>query len=364
MAIVLTELSGIALDTILYGHMTPQMAAAYLREGQISVRSFSRTLTEMYPYQDIAQRLTDLYLVIDPNTNLRSLTKKLQNWLSDRNQPSDRLDYFRIAFALQLSEAQLDMLLGLSTDYGIQYRSSRELVLTWFLRNGYGYREGMEFYSTLPPAKECDWLLEGMTSRITHELQSEFQSLPTLADLRNAYLRNLERFGELHLRAYFYFDRFLDQLIHPAPLFCEGEQDYSIEAVMKNYLSLNMPSGRKRLNYSLVQKLIKQNWPNATAIKNIRNHVEDVPRKLLLLLYVVTDNGASDAYRESDEDYVSLEDRVQDHWWTLNAMLADCGMAALDMRNAFDWLILYAIAADPEEAMSERLEQVIKELYG
>ena len=113
MAIVLTELSGIALDTILYGHMTPQMAAAYLREGQISVRSFSRTLTEMYPYQDIAQRLTDLYLVIDPNTNLRSLTKKLQNWLSDRNQPSDRLDYFRIAFALQLSEAQLDMLLGL-----------------------------------------------------------------------------------------------------------------------------------------------------------------------------------------------------------------------------------------------------------
>ena len=55
---------------------------------------------------------------------------------------------------------------------------------------------------------------------------------------------------------------------------------------------------------------------------------------------------------------------MQDHWWTVNAMLADCGMAALDLRNAFDWLILYAIAAEPDEAMSERLEQVIEELYG
>jgi len=363
MAIVLTELSGIALDTILYGHMTPQMAAAYLREGQVSVRSFSRTLTEMYPYKDIIQRLTELYLVIDPNTNLRSLTKKLQNWLSDRNQPSDRMDFFRIAFALGLSEAELDTLLGLCTDYGIQYRNSRELVLTWFLRNGYGYREGVEFCSSLPAPKE-DWLVAGMTPRITHELQIEFQSLTTLADLRSAYLDNQGRFGQLHLRAYFYFERFLDQLIHPAPLFGMRETDYSIEAVMENYLSMHMPSGRRRLNYSLVQKLIKQNWPNATSIKNIRSHKEDVPRKLLLLLYVVTENGASDAYRESDEDYLSLEDRVQDHWWTLNAMLSDCSMAALDLRNAFDWLILYAIACEGDEAMSERLEQVIEELYG
>lgn len=363
MAIELTRISGIELDTILYGHMTPQMAAEYLREERISVRSFSQTLAEMYPQEDIFSRMTELFLISEPQTNLRSLTKKLQNWLSGRNQPSDRLDYFRIAFALRLSEAQLDFLLSMCTGYGIQYRSSRELVLTWFLRNGYGYREGVEFHATLPPAKECEWLLEGMTSRITHELQNEFQSLLTLEDLRSAYLRNQGRFGELHLRAYFYFERFLDQLIHPTPLFGEVEPDYSIEAVMENYLSLNMPSGKKRLNYSLVQKLIKQNWPNATSIKNIRNHVEDVPRKLLLLLYVVTENGVSDAYRESDEDYVSLEDRVQDHWWIVNAMLADCGMAALDLRNAFDWLILYAIAADPDEAMSERLEQVIEELY-
>lgn len=110
-----------------------------------------------------------------------------------------------------------------------------------------------------------------------------------------------------------------------------------------------------------MQKLLKQNWPNATSIKNIRNHKEDVPRKLLLLLYVVTENemAATDPYSEMDEDYMTLEDRVEDHWWTLNAILEDCGMAPLDPRNATDWLILYAISADPDEPMSDRLEQVI-----
>jgi hypothetical protein len=42
MAIELTQASGIELDNILYGHMTPQMAAAYLRQERISVRSFSQ----------------------------------------------------------------------------------------------------------------------------------------------------------------------------------------------------------------------------------------------------------------------------------------------------------------------------------
>ena len=102
-----------------------------------------------------------------------------------------------------------------------------------------------------------------------------------------------------------------------------------------------------------------------TALKNIRNHQEDVPRKLLMLLYVVTENSlnGNDAYRELDESYITQEERVEDHWWTLNAMLADCGMAQLDTRNPFDWLILYAISAEEDEFMSDRMEQVIASLF-
>ena len=37
-------------------------------------------------------------------------------------------------------------------------------------------------------------------------------------------------------------------------------------------------------------------------------------------------------------------------------------MPALDLRNSFDWLVVYAITAE-DEAMSERMEQVIDELF-
>ena len=44
-------------------------------------------------------------------------------------------------------------------------------------------------------------------------------------------------------------------------------------------------------------------------------------------------------------------------------MLLDCGMPPLDPRNAFDWLICYSLAAGEDEAMSDRLEQVVDLLY-
>ena len=38
-------------------------------------------------------------------------------------------------------------------------------------------------------------------------------------------------------------------------------------------------------------------------------------------------------------------------------------MPPLDPRNATDWLVLYAITADGDHPMSERMEQVIEALY-
>lgn len=168
----------------------------------------------------------------------------------------------------------------------------------------------------------------------------------------------------MHIRGYYYFCQYLNRLIQPRPVAGKNELDYSIETVMDTYLTLKMPAGKKRTSYSLVQKLIKRNWPNTTFIRKILSHKEDVPRKLLLLLYVVTENsGFMDDYSEFDEDYISLEERVEDHWWTLNAMLTDCGMAPMDLRNAFDWLILYSVSTNGEESMSVRLEGVIDELF-
>ena len=103
-----------------------------------------------------------------------------------------------------------------------------------------------------------------------------------------------------------------------------------MEAIMELYFSMNMPSSRSKCGYSVVQRLIKCNWPNTTALKNIRNRKLDVPRKLLLLLYVITENIIDGEYRETDEDYLTPRERLDDHWFAINAILMDCGMPPLD----------------------------------
>lgn len=367
MPIELTHLSAVEYENIVYGNMTPAMAADYLRNGQIVMRSFAETLNEMYQEPDLLSRLTSFFLSVTQAANAQAVSRKIRNWISGKNHPSNRLDIFRIVFALGLSEQQLNYLLSLCTDYGIQYRDGQEVILAWFLRNGYEYQEAMKFCESLPPIQPLNQARTKHTSRLTHEMRSEFYSIKDLSDLRSCYIKNLKNFGSMHLRAYYYFNTYLNQLIHPTPAWDSevSEPDYSLEAVMKIYLSFQMPSGRKRSNYTLVQKLLKQNWPNATSIKNIRNHKEDVPRKLLLLLYVVTENetACDGLYSEMDEEYSTLEDRVEDHWWTLNAILEDCGMARLDPRNATDWLVLYAISSGGEESMSKRLEQVLSYVF-
>lgn len=360
MAIELTQMSVDEYHRISSGSLTPAMAAEYLKEGRILLRSFSDVLRSFYSNPDLQQRLTDAFQAAYPDSAPASVARKIRNWLSGQNKPASREDVFLIAFALGLTEGQASALLGFCTEYAIHYREGRDLVYAWFLRNGRTYAEAKAFYAELAHLTQPD---EMMGQDLTHQVHSGHLQLRTEEDLRQYYLDSLPMLGQNHSRAYYYFSRYLDKLIHPEPSW-DGEQEdaYSLEAVMEQYLSMQMPSGKDRSGYSVCQKLIKRNWPNTTALKNIRAGREDVPRKLLLLLYVITENVVDMEYSELDEDYLTLEERMEDHWWTINAILNDCGMPQLDPRNASDWLILYALTAT-DEAMSERMEQVIEHMF-
>ena len=362
--IELTTLSRTEYDRLSAQDMTPAMAAQYLRDGRIVLRTFCDTLREFYPQPDLVPRLTAAFQRDAREGNPEAIAKNVRNWAAGRSQPTSREDILHIAFALSLSERQGGYLLGLCTGYAIHYRDGREAVYAWFLRTGRSYGQARAFFETLPPAPRLDSPPAGTGGHLTRDMQNEFLQVRTVDDLRACYLRNLDSFGVFHLRAYTYFSKYLAQLMTPASA-VNGvqEPDYSMEAVMEQYLSLKMPSGKKREGYSVVQKLIKRNWPNTTALKNIRLRREDVPRKLLLLLYVITENVVDGEYSELDEDYISPQERLEDHWYCLNAILADCGMPPLDPRNATDWLVLYAITADGDHPMSERMEQVIEALY-
>lgn len=350
-------------DRLFSGEMTPAMAAKYLQDGCIVLRNFAETLCQLYPAADIKNRLITAFLEDDSSLNPDSISRKVRNWLSGQNQPTNREDIFHIAFALGLSESGTSLLLGLCTEYGIHYRDGKDVIYAWFLRKGYSYVQARDFFASLPPILQPDQVPEHNSSNLTHELHNIFNRVQTIEELCSCYIANLDNFGTLHMRAWFYFSKYLDQLIHPVSAWGEEEEpDYSIETVMTQYFSMQMPSGRDRRGYSVVQKLLKQNWPNATVLKNIRLKKEDVPRKLLLLLYVATENVMDDSYHEMDEEYITIQEKLEDHMWTLNAILTDCGMPVLDVRNAMDWLVLYAITAG-EEPMSQRMESVIERIF-
>ena len=362
--IQLTARSAAEYDYLRTGTMTPKMASEYLQEGRIVLRTFSETLREQYPYPDLALRLTTSLQAYETDATPESVARKVHNWLDGKNQPTRREDIFRISFALDLTEPQASFLLGQCTGYGIHYRDPQDVIYAWFLRNDRGYAEAQSFYHALPPAPRLSaYPPKSCGAHITRELQGVFASVHTLPGLKQSYLDNIQKFGQLHYRAYQYFEKYLGQLTHPDTGWESGEANYSLERVMEQYLSLHMPSGRNRAGYSVVQKLLKRNWPNATVLKNIQAHREDVPRKLLLLLYIITENVVDDQYHEADEEYLTTRERLEDHWWVLNAILTDCGMPTLDPRNATDWLVIYALSAGEDESMSERMSQVIDHLF-
>ena len=128
---------------------------------------------------------------------------------------------------------------------------------------------------------------------------------------------------------------------------------------------MGLPSDRKTSGYSPEQKAIKRLWPNATSVKNMRSRKIDVSRKVLLLLYLVTE-GLDDGAIEESMGW-EIPDRaaqLEEHSWNIDLMLHECGYAPLDPRNPFDWLVLYSLRTDGEtEAMSDRLASILTELF-
>ena len=356
MRIELTQQSDLEVNQLSAADLTPAMAARYL-SGKIHLRSFWELLRRYYPGGDLRDRV--IRAVGQPGDDPKSTARRVRNWEQGKNAPTSREDLFRIAFALSLNEEEASGLLGMCTDYGIHYRNGRELTYAYCLRRGLSYEQAAELYASLP---DPDRSAAGKPARFsdTQQIVSVFAGVQDDREFIRLYEEYLDSFGTLHQRAWNYFDRFFQVLVSP-----DGEERYSIEKAAQTYLSLHMPSGSRRQEYTLIQRMLKQGWPNATKLKNICAHREDVPRKLLLLLYIITENVLDDAYDELDETYLSPEELFEEHWWRVNLMLRECGMPTLDPRNAYDWLVLYSLnsGVGQDEAMGERMEAVIAALF-
>ena len=195
---------------------------------------------------------------------------------------------------------------------------------------------------------------------MTQMMKAEFQKVRGEEDLFAFILNNRAKMGSGHNTAYAYFIKMLSMLSGEC---LDDEEKYSMEYIAENYLQLNVPVDKKTSGYSNVQKIVKKYWPGARNIKTMKSRSEDVNRKSLLLLYIVTGGAIDDEYTEMDEEYLEAEQYLEMHCKRMNQMLRECGMNRMDPRNMFDYLVLYCLRPEEDIFMSERMEELMKELF-
>ncbi len=331
-------------------------------------RKFSELLKEIWQgSQPLKNQLTDKFCEYNPSTDREKISRKISNWLADRNLPANREEFFKICFALHANEADANRLLGITAESSIHYRNPRELVYLFALRSGMDYPEARALLTRvwdqkLPAttAEYREYILKygrsEKTGYLTSFFQNSFRNVATEQELALFLQKNRGRFGCCHNTAYRKFKQMIDCLISPASednSFLDKKK-YTLRQVVEEYLRMDVPYARDTKEYTRLQKTIKKSWPSSRTIYEMYSRKRDVDRKTLLLLYLATDG----------ETMCSPENYAREHCRRIDLMLSECGFPLLNPHNPFDSLVISAIRSeDEEDSISDRMVQMIRQLY-
>jgi len=358
----LTKLSSAEIEKITYLNMTAEDVFSYLND-KIEVRKFADTLNDFSNGLDVATVLKSKLCEYTPDVKQESIDRKVRDWLSGKHEPMEREDFIKICFALNLNEQKAKEFLSMTTDGTFHLRNPKELVFVYALRTGIDYPDAIKMFQSL---KQLQSSKEKAVFALTKPIADAFENVFDDKSFYEFYNEHYDSLGELHNTAYVHFQNFLDVLIAPkTPIYVEGEDTYTIENVVNEYLRMNVPLDKQTAKYTILQKTIKKFWANTTNILKMKNRTEDVTRRILLLLYLITEGAVIDKSEEYlfDEDLSDME-RFEEHYWRLNSMLNDCGMAQIDPRNIFDWLVLYSLKSSDDSPMSDRFRGILDVIFG
>lgn len=355
---VMTEISGNNMGFIGGGERSPEELVEFLKEGAM-FRRFDETLKKAYPNDDILPRLSSGLAAISGEP-LPGVTRKVHNWLNGKNAPKNREALFQICFVLGISEADASKLLGTASETGLHYRNPVELVYAFGLRLGMGYAEAVALKEKIlgkyqfTPVPQPEGTGDAAYTRQVRDAFSQVSNEEELMAFFDAHFKEL---GQLHETAYRKFMELMNLLQEPVGMNGGKERRYTVEEVMDTYMRMNVPETKKTEGCTLIQKMVKKYWPNESSLLDMINRREDVSRKALILLYLVTEEfGGED---DEDDADTSLEVRIK----LMDLFLDRYGMNVLDPGNPFDLLVIYAMGAQEGEYMSDRMEAVIGELF-
>lgn len=364
-----------------------EMTAAEVVEhfySDMPIRKSKDILLSSYSGEDLKEQLTEgLFQFKSSETLMRlfggdsfkppvrdSIRRTVGNWLKGDSEPNKRADLIGVCFALGFDAQRADIFMRHSTDGNFHLRKPAEAALYYCLKSGKSISQSADFIAGL------NLSLSGSAAggNAATELVAEaFDEVGDDAEFVKFLEENRSLFGMTRNTAYDYFRRYFTVLANP-DVTDISEGKLSIEAVIKNYLSFNLPADRK--NAQAIQSAVRAYWPGETSVKRILERVEEVTRKSLLLLYIATDGTGQDFYSGAEDksgevplallygEEMTPEESLENHSIAINLMLKDCGFAALDTRNPFDWLILYCLRTESDgDFMSDRLTCVLERLF-
>ena len=323
-----------------------QFVRAYLEKG-IRVPSFPEILSTYSGIRDPAElqeRLSVRLRGMLGEPNDASIRRKVATWFARKTAPDNREQLVRIVFALEMTEEQAQNFLASAGGGCLHQRNPIELAYLYALRNRLSYHETMHLI-----ARVRDVATGGGGK--TKTLESEFTKVRGEQAFVDFISRESMNLGQMHNPAYEYFTEYMQVLIRPPEVFPElPEREYSVREIVQMYLK--PPSAQN----SVLAKSIRAHWPDEKTLSQIINRRVDVSRKVLILLFLVTD-GAESGASLSDDSRVLFDDRYR----RVNQMLDDCSYSQLDPRNVFDWLMLYCMYDNGELSENERLQAVLRE---
>jgi len=366
-------------NKLAFNNLTPEEVINYFYS-DFPVRNFKDLLMKFSQNNNMESLKTQLIdrFVEYKGLDRDNIRRTISGWLSGEHEPKNRDDLIMICFALDMKENNADLFLRHTSDGGFHLRNPQEAALFYCIKKEKNYFETQEFISKVDLTYDEDEAYS--EEKLTKIVSNAFMNISNDNEFLIFIDENRSNFGKLHNTAYKNFRNYYDVLAKPDD-FAGESRNMSVKDIVEIYLRMGVP-GPSAKYHDALQKMVRLNWAEETTIKRIIERKIDVPRKLLLLLYIVTEGIGVDSIRQQvykneaeplkekkDYDfleYASAEEFMSEHATNISVMLKESGFSVLDPRNPFDWLILYCLKPDdnnPDPIMSEKLQDVLERLF-
>lgn len=392
----MTQLSQLAFTEATTELHSVEDAVNFLKKELVTrnVRSILEKFSKGRDMKTVQRMLIDGLAENRPNLKRSAVERRIRGWMDPQSPHTlKKQDAIEAAFHLQLTGKEADEFLALISEEKLHWRDVEEIVYGYGLEHHLSYRECRKILNrsgiqdVLQKVSDYQTVEEIGEDGYTEFVKRDVERLDTVEELETYLQENYERLGHFHNTAYDIFREMLERLMNPASeveelhLFDEvvEKETYTVRDIVKDLLyqepvlaakqkavktKKDVKAGQlsKEQQYTLdiIQKKIAESWPDEVSISKMKNRRMDVTRKVLILLFLVTDG---DYQEEDEESEWSAEEVFEDVIARLDDMLFFCGYSALDPRNPFDWLVIYCIYVEDLLDIDPKMQAVLNEVY-